>query len=322
VVLPEIAGPAVVAASDTRLRAAIDQAFVEPPQPPYQYTKAVVVVQRGRVLGERYAPDIGIDTVWHGHSLSKSVTHALVGILVRQGKLQPEPLDPLLRMTDGGRLIGFYTGFDDATRMWSLERDMAGFAASRAHDAPPGTRWGYSDPAYMLASRAVRDAAGGQAADVIRLAQRELFGPLGMQRAVMEFDATGTPVGASHFYATAREWARFGLLYLNDGVVGGRQILPAGWVRQATTPTLDTGYGAGFWLNNAAPGLNPRGFPWGLPGAPADTYFGFGYLGQFLVVIPSRQLVIVRLGLTHVRGGDRESVAQLVQAIVAAIDTL
>jgi CubicO group peptidase (beta-lactamase class C family) len=110
------------------------------------------------------------------------------------------------------------------------------------------------------------------------------------------------------------------LLYLNDGVVGGRQILPPGWVKQAATPTLDTGYGAGFWLNNDAADTNPMGFPWGLPGAPADAYFGFGYLGQFLVIVPSRQLVIVRLGLTHVRGGDRDAAGRLVTGIVAAVD--
>jgi len=320
--LPEIAGPAVVTGQDARIRAAIDEAFAEPVSPPWRQTKAVVVLHRGRVIGERYAPDIGVDTAWHGHSVSKSVTHALVGILVRQGKLDPAPLDPLLRMTDGGPLVGFYSGFDDATRMWSFERDMAGYAASRPQEVAAGTRWGYSDPAYMRVSRAVRDAAGGRAADVIRLAQRELFGPLGMKTVTMEFDATGTPVGASHFYATARDWARFGQLYLDDGVVGGRQLLPPGWVRHAATPTLDTGYGAGFWLNNDALAPNPMGFPWGLPGAPADAFFGFGYLGQFVVIVPSRQLVVVRLGLTHLRGGDRASVGRLVGRIADALATL
>ena len=317
--LPDIAGPNPVAAQDARIQAAIDEAFAEPASPPWRHTKAVVVVHRGRVIGERYAPDIGIDTAWHGHSVSKSVTHALVGILARQGKLDPGPLDPLLRMTDGGPVVGFYNGFDDATRMWSFERDMAGYAAGRPQEVPPGTRWSYSDPAYMRASRAVRDAAGGSAADVQRLAQRELFGPLGMKTAVMEFDATGTPVGASHFYASARDWARFGLLYLNDGVVGGRQLLPPGWAHLAATPTLNTGYGAGFWLDVDAKDANPMGFPWGLPGAPADAFFGFGYLGQFVVIVPSCQLVVVRLGLTHLRGGDRASVGRLVGRIAEAV---
>lgn len=115
---------------------------------------------------------------------------------------------------------------------------MAAYAASRGQEVPSGTRWAYSDPAYMLMSRAVRDAAGGHPAAAIRLAQRELFGPLGMASAVMEFDAAGTPAGASHFYATARDWSRFGLLYLNEGVVGGRQILPPDWTKHAATPTL------------------------------------------------------------------------------------
>ncbi|MEO8151838.1 MAG: serine hydrolase [Rhizobacter sp.] len=318
--LPEIAGPGVVAAHDARIQAAIDDAFTEPAQPPWRHTKAVVVVHRGQVIGERYADDVGIDTAWHGHSVSKSVTHALVGILAREGKLQAGVLDPLLRMTGGGPAFRPYNGDDDATRMWSQERDMAGFAATLPQQAMPGTRWSYSDAGYMRVSRAVRDAAGGSAADVMRLAQRELFGPLGMKSATMEFDATGTPVGASHFYATPRDWARFGLLYLNDGVIGGKQLLPPGWVRQAATPTLNTGYGAGFWLNNDAGEANPMGFPWGLPGAPADAFFGFGYLGQFVVIVPSRQLVVVRMGLTHVRGGDRAGIGRLVQGIVMAID--
>ena len=320
VLLPEIAGPAVVAAQDRRIQAAIDDAFAESARAPWRYTKAVVVVQRGQVIGERYASDIGVDTVWHGHSVSKSVTHALVGILAREGKLQAGSLDALLRMTGGGPAFRFYNGADDATRMWSLERDMAGFAASLPQQVAPRSRWAYSDAGYMRVSRAVRDAAGGSAADVLHFAQRELFGPLGMKSATMEFDATGTPVGASHFYATPRDWARFGLLYLNDGVVGGKQVLPPGWARHAATPTLGTGYGAGFWLNNDAAEANPMGFPWGLPGAPADAFFGFGYLGQFVVIVPSRQLVIVRMGLTHLRGGDRAGIGRLVQGVVAAID--
>lgn len=316
VLLPEIAGPEVVTAADPRLRAAIDGAFA----PDWQQTKAVLVLHRGRVVGERYAADIGPGTAWHAHSISKSATHALVGLLVQQGKLDAAPLEPLLRMTEGGARFTGYSGFDDATRMWSAERDMAGFAASLPQVVPAGTRWNYSDPGYMRLSRAIRDAAGGSAADVLRLAHHDLFGPLGMTSMTMEFDATGTPVGASHFYGSARDWARFGQLYLNDGVVGGRRLLPAGWARHAATQTLDTGYGAGFWLNLPTKNATPIGFPWGLPGAPADAYFGFGYLGQFLVIVPSRELVVVRFGLTHEAGGGRAQIGRLVAGVVAALD--
>lgn len=314
--LAEIAGPAPVEPADPRLRAALDQAFA-PAE--WEHTKAVVVLHRGRVVAERYAPGIALDTAWHAHSISKAMTHALVGVLAQQGRLDPAPLDPLLRMTEGKAVFRGYSGFDDATRMWGCERDMAAFAEARPQEVPPGTRWSYTDPAYQRASRAIRDAAGGTAADVLRLAHQGLFGPLGMRHMTLEFDATGTPVGASHFYGSARDWARFGQLYLDDGVVAGVRLLPEGWVRHARTQTLSVGYGAGFWLNLPATTPMPAGFPWGLPGAPADAYFGYGYLGQFLVVVPSRELVVVRFGLTHEDGGGRRQMGRLVAQLA---DTL
>jgi CubicO group peptidase (beta-lactamase class C family) len=335
--LGETAGPAVVSSTNPRIRAAIDAAFAEPAEAPPRKTKAVVVLHRGRVIAERYAPGIDVGTAWHGHSVSKSVTHALVGILAMQGKLQPAGRAPitewsaaddprravttlqLLRMTSGLPLARMSR--EDSTRMWFLERDMAGFAATRPFAGAPGERWAYSEGGYMLLSRIVRDAAGGSAADAVRLAHRELFGPLGMTTVTMEFDATGTPIGASHFYASPRDWARLGWLYLNDGVIEGRRLLPPGWARDAATPTAtpNTSYGAGFWLNTLST-ENPLGFRWGLPGAPADAYYGWGYLGQFVVIVPSRQLVVVRMGVTHRRGGDHEGVGRLVSEIVAALD--
>lgn len=313
--LPEIAGPQPVTAADPKLQAAVDAAF----DPSWQATKAVVVLHRGRVVAERYAPDLTMNTVWHAHSISKSATHAMVGVLAQQGRIDPKPLDPLMRMTEGKARFRGYNGFDDATRMWSLEPDMAAYAEARPQEVPPGTRWDYTDPGYMRVAKAIRDAVGGSTADVQRFAHGELFGPLGMRSVVMEFDAAGTPVAASHFYGTARDWAKLGLLYLDDGVVGGRRLLPEGWAKQAATQTLDTGYGAGFWLNAPATSRHPLGFPWGLPGAPADAYFGYGYLGQYLVVVPSHELVIVRFGLTHETGGGRVQAGRFVAAVVDAL---
>jgi len=99
-----------------------------------------------------------------------------------------------------------------------------------------------------------------------------------MRNATIEFDSAGNMMGVHAVYASARDWARFGLLYLQDGILHGRRILPAGWVRYSTTPTLDTGYGAGFWLNTSHAPVPVWGFQWGLPGVPPDTFMGRGYM--------------------------------------------
>jgi CubicO group peptidase (beta-lactamase class C family) len=334
--LPEIAGPAVVESTDPALSAALDRAFSEPERPPHRGTKAVVVVHEGRVIAERYAPGYGLATAIAGNSATKSVVSALVGILVREGRIavhQPAPvaawqnpgdsrhaitIDQLLRMTAG--FSNDERGFPPpATRMWFLEPDVAEFAAHRSIEAVPGSTWNYSNASYEILSRIVRDTVGGRAEDVLQFAQRELFTPLGMHSVTLEFDATGTPMGSKFMFASARDWARLGLLYLGDGVVGGHRILPEGWVHYSSSQTLTTGYGAGFWTNLSNAEIPALGIAWGMPGAPRDTYFARGYLGQYLVVVPSKRLVIARFGLSHSRGGDVESVGRLVADTIAAL---
>jgi CubicO group peptidase (beta-lactamase class C family) len=335
--LPEIAGPAVVEPTDERLRTALDRAFAEAGDWPPRWTQAVVVVHEGRVIAERYAPGVGVHTALWGHSTTKSVINALIGILVRQKRLavdQPAPIpawrkpgdprgsitvDQLLRMHSGLGWDEDRAGFDPATRMWYLEPDMAVFAERALPDAAPGTRFAYSNLGYLNLSRIIRDAVGGHDFDVLSFARRELFGPLGMEDVTLEFDAAGTPIGSSHLYASARDWARFGMLYLNDGVVGDRRILPEGWVVSSTSPTLSTGYGSGFWLNSTREKIPVWGGRWGMPEAPREAFFARGYLGQFVVVIPSRRVVIVRLGQTHWPTGDIEGVGRLVADV---LDTL
>ena len=333
--LPEIAGPDIVAAINPDVKAAVDNAFVEPASGPRRWTQAVVVVHDGSVIGERYAPGYGVDTPLLSHSVAKSVVNALVGILAREGKISlagAAPLsgwqsdgdagdkatvDQLLRMASGLPLDeGMGPGL--AQRMWFVEADTAKFAASTSLTAQPGTRWAYSNLGYALLSRTVREAITGDERAIAAFVQRELFAPLGMRHAFMEFDAAGTPAGSNAVLATAREWAKFGLLYLNDGVVGGKRILPEGWVAYSRKPTLDTGYGAGFWLNSATT-LNPWGRPWGLPGAPSEAYFARGYLGQYIVIVPSEHLVVVRFGSSHAPGGDPEGVGALVHDVIAAL---
>jgi CubicO group peptidase (beta-lactamase class C family) len=309
----DIAGPSVVEPADEKLRGALDHAFAEAAGGPPRGTKAVVVLHDGRVVAERYAPGYGIDTPLLGWSMTKSVVNALVGVLVRQGRLSVagpapvpawrDPSDPrhaitveqLMRMTSGLALDETNSGFDPSSRMLFTEPDMAGFAESAPLEAPPGTRYHYSSPSTLILSRIVRDAAGGRAEDVRQFAARELFNPLGMRGVTLEFDAAGTPVGSSYMYATARDWARFGLLYANDGVAGGRRILPEDWIRYSASPTPGSrdGYGAGFFTNRGESDygrLRVRG------GMPADSFFASGTQGQRIVIAPAERLVVVRLG--------------------------
>ncbi|MBN8887286.1 MAG: serine hydrolase [Rudaea sp.] len=325
---------AVVEPADPALRKALDGAFAEPDPKDPRNTKAFVVLHDGRLIAERYAPGYGPDTPIWAHSLSKSLTNALIGILVRENKLgvgEParlaawqEPSDPhrtvtvdqLLRMTSGLPFDDNDDPINHLTRMMFLERDMAGYAAKVPLDHPPGAAWGYSNTGYMVLSRLVRDAVGKSAADVERFARRELFEPLGMRTAQLDCDATGTPIGASNSYASARDWARFGQLYLDDGVVAGRRILPETWVAYSRTQTLDTGYGAGFWTNLVDHGSVPVwNAPWGMPQLPKDMFYARGALGQYIVIVPSERLVVVRMGMGY--GGVESAIVQIIAALHA-----
>ena len=328
-VLPEIAGPAVVEPTDKSLRAALDRSFAEPDKPPYVQTAAVVVVHDGRVVAERYAPGYGVDTQIHGWSAAKSITSALVGILVRQGRLSVDgpapveqwrdPADPrhaitidmLLRMTSGLDLPETNREYDAVNRMMMIESDMASFAEHAGLASPPGKTWKYTTGNTMVLSRIIRDAVGGHASDVLAFARRELFEPLGMRNVTLEFDATGTPMG--YLFASARDWARFGMLYLQDGVVGGRRILPEGWVRYSSSQTLDSSYAAGFWRGSS--GLRAR---WGIP---EDAFFASGLLGQRVMVIPSERLVIARFGNAHGPGYDIQGFVRLVAEVRQTLAT-
>jgi CubicO group peptidase (beta-lactamase class C family) len=317
-----------------KLEAALDEAFAEPVKPPFHRVKAIVILHDGKIVAERYASGYGVSTPILGYSVSKSVTSALIGILVRQGKLSvaqrapvpawSDPSDPrhditideLLRMTSGLALEESDSGFDPVSRMLFLERDMAGFAEHARLKATPGASWEYTSGNTLILSRILRDAAGGRAQDVAEFAQRELFAPLGITTATIGFDSTGTPVGSIYMFASARDWARFGSLYLHDGVFDGKRILPEGWVNYSATPTLDTDYGAGFWTNRGSHGDARDRIEAGMP---PDAFYASGNLGQRIVIAPSGGLVIVRLGLTHSPGFDMRGLLRLLAATSSAL---
>ncbi len=330
--LPDIAGADVVEPSDPALKAALDHAFEEPAEPPFRRTKALVVLHDGRVIAERYARGIGVDTPLIGFSMTKSVVSALIGIMTKQGLTSPSlpaPIaewhaaaDPrreieighLLRMTSGLALDETNSGFDPSSQMMFLRNDMAGFAVQAPLIAPPGTRWHYSSATTQILAKIIRDALGGPE-QTLSFAWRELFNPLGMRDVTLEFDASGTLQASTYMLASARDWARFGLLYLNDGLVGGKRILHEDWVDYSAAATLDSDYGAGFWTNRSE---NERARNRVRLGIPRDAFFASGDLGQRIVVIPSQKLVVVRLGDSVEPGGDMRGLERLVREVIAA----
>lgn len=337
--MPPMAGPEVVTPTDPALIAALDHAFADPKGD--RQTKAVVIVHDGRIVAERYAPGYGVETPIHGWSMTKSVTNALIGILVREGRISVEgpapipawsaPADPrhaisidsLMRMTSGldfGQSLTqtWTTAFDPTTQMVFATPDMAALPEKAKVGAAPGAVWRYSNGNTLLLSRIVCDSVGGDSASVMRFAHTELFDPLGMSHPVLEFDAVGTPIGASHMWAPARDWARLGLLYLDDGVVGGRRILPAGWADYSArlTPGSEAfGYGAGFWTNRGAQAAARLH----RPHMPADSFFARGSLGQYVIVVPSAHLVIVRMGIARSPFEDIDGVDRLTGEAIAAL---
>ena len=303
---------------EQKVSAIVDLAFREPDPDRLQRTRALLVLRDGRLIAERYAPGFSADTPLPGWSMTKSVTGVLIGILVRTGKLTPEQkgllpqwggagdqrgeitLDQLLRMTSGLRFSENYGDPDeDVLKMLFASADGAGFAIDKPLDAVPGQRWRYSSGSSTLLSRVIRLALGGKAQDYLEFPRRALFERIGMRSAVLETDAAGNFVSSSFMYASARDWARFGQLLLQDGVWDGERILPGGWVHYMATLTPQStrqDFGAHLWLKIPPP-FDDR--TKALPPLPADVFHAVGYEGQFVSVIPSRRLVVVRLGLSR-----------------------
>ena len=331
--LPDIAGPALVEPADPALRAALDHAFEEPREPPFRRTKAVVVVHDGKVIAERYGAGIGIDTELIGFSMTKSVVNALLGIMTQQGLTSPSlpaPIsewkaanDPrqeievghLMRMTSGLALDETDDPLNPSDQMFQYD-DMAAFAVKAPLIAAPGTRWAYSSATTQILARIIREAVGGPE-QTIGYAWRELFNPLGMRNVTLEFDGSGTLQGANNMLASARDWARFGLLYLNDGKIGDKRILHPEWVEFITWTTLDTDYAAGFWTNRSE---HPNARRRVSMGIPRDAYYASGNLGQRCVIIPSQHMVVVRMGDSVDPSGDMRGLARLIREVIAATD--
>jgi len=308
--------PASLGIDGKKLQEALDAAFSEPELNKPRKTRAVLIVYDGRLVAERYASGFHKDMPLLGWSMSKSVTNALVGILVKSGKLNiyaPAPVpewqkqgDPrkkitlsqLLRMSSGLEFEEIYAPFYDVTYMLYKSYDFAAYAADKPLETKPEGKWNYSSGTANIVARIVRQTAEKDYPHYYTFINSKLFDKIGMYSAVMEPDPSGSFVGSSYTFATPRDWARFGLLYLQDGIWEGESILPRGWVKYSVTPTPKAPrgeYGAFFWLN-AGSISNRKDRRW--PGSPPDTFAALGFQEQKVIIIPSKKLVLVRFGAT------------------------
>jgi len=313
------------------LKGAVDAAFAEPDPAHPRNTRALVVVHGGRIVAERYAPGFDATMPLIGWSMTKAALNALIGLRVKDGKLAvtdkdllPEwwgkgdarreiSIDDLLRMSSG---LAFEESYDDpladVTQMLFVTGNKAKFAAFKPLLHPPGAEWHYSSGTSLILARILHDSFASES-DYLNYPRKRLFEPLGMRSALIEPDATGIFVGSSLIYATARDFARLGLLFLQDGVWQGRPLLPDDWMVYSRAPAralADGSYGAHLWLRLP---LSPR---LGVPPMPEDAYYFLGHEEQIVAIVPSRDLVIVRLGLTQ-KGGAWDNARDLAPIVEA-----
>lgn len=268
-------------------------------------TFAVAVVYKSQLVAEKYRNGFSSGNRFLSWSMAKSFTHALVGIMVKKGLMNidkpvdiPEwkmdkraniTLENLMHMNSGLKWNEDYGNLSDVTVMLHEAADMAKFTYEKPSVARLDSLWYYSSGTTNIVSYLIRKKIGNDA-EYFAFPRRELFNPTGMRSAVFEPDASGTLVGSSYIYASMRDYVRFGLLYLNKGNWLGKQILPVGWTDYAVKPATGSGgkYGSFFWLNLSGD----------CPDAPRDLYMCKGHDGQYIYIIPSLQLVVVRTGFS------------------------
>lgn len=299
-------------------------------------TRAILVVKDGSVIAERYADGFSAETPLLSWSMAKSVTATMVGAAMLRGFVDldsPAPVDEwsrkgdpraaiewndLMRMQSGLAFSEVYEDPNsDVSQMLFRARDAGGVAARQRPEHAPGSFWSYSSGTTNLIQRTLRGTLEANDAGYHSFARDAIFAPIGAASFVLETDSSGTFIGSSFVYATARDWAKLGLLYLNDGVQDGLRLLPEGWSRYVATPVLasDGEYGAQFWLNR--PGADGR--PKYVPGVPDDAYLMAGHEGQYVLIVPDKNMVIVRAGMT--RGEEPMSIiAPTFAAIYAAVE--
>ncbi len=287
-----------------KLMSVVETAFDDGKTFSQKRTSTVLVIHRDTMIAEMYAPPVHKDMPQLGWSMTKSLMNTFAGLMVLNGKVDPAQnslfpewvnderknitLNDLLFMNSGLEWNEDYEKVSDVTSMLYESPNVAVIPLSKKQAHKPATFWMYSSGTSNLVSKYLRDRFGNDEAYHSYM-YRRLFKPLGMESVIMETDATGNYIGSSYTFATARDWAKFGMLYKNNGMWMGKRILPEHWVQYTTSEAQgsDGQYGAHFWL-----GKNSKTFP----SAPKDMFYADGYQGQFVLIIPSYDLVIVRLG--------------------------
>jgi len=312
--------------------AALDHAFADKSAG----HRAFVAIVDGRVVGERYAPGFSAATPMLSWSMAKSVTASLVGAAVLDGYIDLDVAAPvpewqddpkrgaitwndLLRMQSG---LAFNEDYgdpnSDVSEMLFRARDAGAVAAKKRLAAEPGTVWSYSSGTTNLLMRTLRQALAKRGVELQAYAREKIFAPIGAASFILEPDSSGTPVGSSYIYATARDWAKLGELYRNDGAWNGARLLPEGWSQYVSTPTKgsDGEYGAHFWLNRDGEGRRRY-----VPELSENVYFMAGHEGQYVFIIPDKNTVIVRLGMTRGRV-PIEAAGPVAAEIAGAVDDI
>lgn len=288
------------------LKKAMNNAFDEKNQK-IKNTRAVLVLQNNKIVGEQYAEGFTKNSKLLGWSMTKSITATYFGILQMQNKFdinKPAPIvqwqkdqraiittSDLLRMNSGLEWIEDYNSICDATNMLFQDEDMTKSQIFKKAVAPPNLKWNYSSGTTNLLSGILRQQFKTHQ-EYLDFWYAALIDKIGMNSMLIESDMSGNYVGSSYGWATARDWAKFGTLYLNNGMWNGEQLFDSSWVKYITTPAQGSNqqYGAHFWLNAGK----------FYKDAPQDMYSCNGYQGQRIFIIPSLQLVIVRLGTSEV----------------------
>ncbi|MBT9189172.1 serine hydrolase domain-containing protein [Zobellia russellii] len=286
-----------------QLQKALDHAFSNND---IQKTRTVLVAHKNHIIGEKYLQGFTKDTPILGWSMTKSVLATLYGILEYNGKIDLNTpvllknwdkdnrknitLNHLLRMQSGLAWDEDYTAISDVTRMLFMDADMTKAQGEKEAIAGPTEIWNYSSGTSNLLSGILRKRFKTHQ-EYINFPYKALIDKIGMSSMLIETDMKGNFVGSSYAWATTRDWAKFGLLYLNKGNWNGEQLFDASWVDYVSKPTLysDGTYGGHFWLN-----ANGK-----YPDVPRDLYSANGYQGQRVFIIPSKDLVVVRTGLAE-----------------------